>query len=182
MKLTRVIQLKKKDETLTLEMKADPNNFVYCVDFMEKRAQEVYGYYEGKIKVQKFPPKEEKEKPKKKPTSSKKKEEGTAFDSISEDAKDFNVFNVTITRIGEESSGETDGKEWAMQALTVEDHQAEERTVIAWRDQIDLFRSLRVGDMIDVIDIEKYNEYTPKNGRLKKQFVLGSKSMIQGAE
>ena len=189
MKLKRVIQLPTKTkENLTLEMDVDENNFLYSVDLMEKRVQEVYAFYKGEVKVPKSTPIKDpvvkahiklKEKmTKKKNTSS---EEGTAFDSIAEDAKDFNAFNVKITRIGEEASGETAGKEWAMQSLTIEDYQQEERTVIAWRDQIDLFRSLRVGDMIDVIDISEYSEYTLK-GNIKKQFVLGKKSVIQGAE
>ena len=57
MKLKRVIKLPKKDETLTLEMDADHDNFVHHVDLMEKRAEEVYAYFKGEIKVPKSPPK-----------------------------------------------------------------------------------------------------------------------------
>lgn len=172
MKLKRVITLPTKTkETLTLEMDVDAENFIYSVDFMEKRVQEIYDFYQGKIKVPKSPPK-----PKKKPTSS-KSAEGTAFDSIPLDAVEFNLFNVEITRIGASQRGTTAGKDWSMQSVAIKDSKGKTRELIAWGDHIDNFAALNVGDMIDIDLVSKVTEYKGKH-----QYTLGSNTEIRGAE
>ena len=173
MKLKRVIQLPTKTkETLTLEMNVDENNFIHSVDFMEKRVQEVYGFYEGNVKVPKSPPKK-KEKPKE---INKEFNEGTAFDSISLDSEDFNLFNVEITRIGEIQTGTTGGNDWQMHSITVKDVKDKTRDLIAWGDNIELFDSLKVGDMLDIERVSKIKEYKGKH-----QYTLGKDTEIKGA-
>ena len=179
MKLKRVIQLPTKNkETLTLEMDVDEDNFVYSVDFMEKRVQEVYGYYEGKIKVPKSSPKKE-EKPKtRRVTPRPPSGEGTAFDSISLDSEDFNLFNVAITRIGEIQTGTAKtGNDWQMHSITVKDVKDKTRDLIAWGDHIELFDSLKVGDMLDIERVSKIKDYKGKH-----QYTLGKDTEIKGAE
>ena len=179
MKLKRVIQLPTKTkETLTLEMDVDEDNFVYSVDFMEKRAQEVYGFYEGKIKVPKSPPKEKIGK-----GIFKEKIEGTAFDSIPLNSEDFNLYNVEITRIGEEQTGPTkSGGIWYMRSITIKDTKGKLRDLIAWGDPRNLFAALKVGDMIDIDLLSKVSEYTNKRGQKTVQYTASESTEIRGAE
>ena len=62
-KLTRTIKLPKKDETLRVELTADHDNFIHYLDLMEQRVQDVYNFFEGKVKAPKIPPKTEKKSP-----------------------------------------------------------------------------------------------------------------------
>ena len=178
MKLKRVIQLKKEGETYTLKMETNSRNYLHCVSLIEERVKEIRELLDGKIKLPKSPPKK-KEKPKE---INKEFNEGTAFDSISLDSEDFNLFNVEITRIGEIQSGTTGGNDWQMHSITVKDVKDKTRDLIAWGDHIELFESLKVGDMLDIDKILEIKEYQPKRGAKKIQFVLGDDTTIKGAE
>lgn len=181
MKLKRVIILPTRTkETLTLEMDVDAENFIYSVDFMEKRVQEIYAFYKGEVKVPKSTPKKE-EKVKKvisKPPSG----EGTAFDSIPLDAKEFNLFNVTVTHVGEAQSGTTAGKDWSMQSVSIKDSKGKTRELIAWADQTSIFGIVSVGDVLDIDLLSKVIEYTNKKGATTIQYQIGSNTEIRGAE
>ena len=173
MKLKRVIQLPTKNETLTLEMEINPENILYSVDIIEQKVKEIYDYFEGNVKVPKSSPKK-KEKPKE---INEEFNEGTAFDSISLDSEDFNLFNVEITRIGEIQTGTTGGNDWQMHSITVKDVKDKTRDLIAWGDHIELFDSLKVGDMLDIERVSKIKEYKGKH-----QYTLGKDTEIKGAE
>ena len=173
MKLKRVIQLKLKGESLTLEMEVPDSRTLNAVDFIEERVKEIDDYLKGKLTVPKSPP-TKKEKPKE---INKEFNEGTAFDSISLDSEDFNLFNVEITRIGEIQSGTTGGNDWRMHSITVKDVKDKTRDLIAWGDHIELFESLKVGDMLDIERVSKIKEYKGKH-----QYTLGKDTEIKGAE
>ena len=185
MKLKRVITLPTiTKETLTLEMDVDAENFIYSVDFMEKRVQDVYDFYEGKTKVPKFTPKKKEEKS---ITEIKPKylesAEGTAFDSIPLDATDFNLFNVEIKRVGEVHSGDRkDGGQYQMQSVSIKDTKGKTRELIAWGDHNAQFDSLQVGDMLDIDLLSKVTEYKNKKGVTTIQYLVGGKTVIRGAE
>ena len=174
MKLKRVIQLKKEGETYTLKMETNSRNYLHCVSLIEERVKEIRELLDGKIKLPKSSP-EKKEKPKE---INKEFNEGTAFDSISLDSEDFNLFNVEITRIGEIQTGTAKtGNDWQMHSITVEDVKGKTRDLIAWGDHIELFESLKVGDMLDIERVSKIKEYKGKH-----QYTLGKDTEIKGAE
>ena len=175
MKLKRVIQLKKKDETLTIiDDEVEHDDFVYYLDRLEKRAQEVYGFYEGNVKVPKSTPK---------PKQTDEPTEGTAFDSIPLDSEDFNLYNVEITRIGEEQTGPTkSGGVWYMRSITIKDTKGKLRDLIAWGDPRNLFAALKVGDMLDIDSLSEVSEYTNKRGQKTVQYTVSESTEIRGAE
>lgn len=178
MKLKRVIQLPKKNETLTLEMDTvDTDKFLYYIDRLEQRVKDVYDFYEGKVKVPKSTPKKDQQPPKLTGSGS-SPNEGTAFDSIPLDAEDFNLFNVEITRIGDLQTGTAKtGNDWQMRSITVKDTKGKLRDLIAWGDHTQLFDSLKIGDVLDIDLVSKVKEYKGKH-----QYTLGSNTEIRGAE
>ena len=181
MKLTRVIQLKKKDETLTLEMEVPDSRTLNAVDFMEQRIKEIDDYLKGDLTVPKSTPKKKEEKMGK--GLFKEKIEGTAFDSIPLDSEDFNLYNTEITRIGEEQTGPTkSGGVWYMRSITIKDPKGKLRDLIAWGDHRNLFAALKVGDMLDIDSLSEVSEYTNKRGQKTIQYTVSESTEIRGAE
>ena len=181
MKLKRVIQLKKKDETLTLEMEVPDSRTLNGVEFIEERVKEIDGYLKGETKVPKSTP--IKDPVVEAHIKLNEKKEGTAFDSIALDSEDFNLYNVEITRIGETQTGTAKtGSDWQMQSITIKDTKGKLRDLIAWGDHTEIFNSLKVGDMIDIDLLSKVSEYTNKRGQKTVQYTVSESTEIRGAE
>lgn len=163
-KVTRRVALSKPYEYYEIELTASDGNVLYVVKELEQQVKDIEDFLVGNIKVPKSTPK--KEKPKNKAMS---------FNTITADTKDFDIQDITVTRVGEEQSGtKKDGNQWAMQSLTLEDSHGNKRDLIAWGDLIEEFNGIHEDDRIDVYGISRVNEY--KN---KHQYTIGNKTDVR---
>ena len=108
---------------------------------------------------------------------------GTAFKGIALSAKDFNLLSVDVSKIFPESSGNRkDGSEWNKLSLTITDFQDERRELIAWDANIDKIARLRLGDRLDIHNVQKVTEFVKKDGTKVLQFTLGDNSTVEIVE
>jgi hypothetical protein len=106
---------------------------------------------------------------------------GTSFADIDLGYEQFDVRGVDIAKIFPEKSfiRKSDGGEGQKQSIIIKDHEDTERELIAWGSDIDKFRSLRVGDRIDILCIKNVKEYThSKTGKVSTQFTISGNTDI----
>jgi len=113
-----------------------------------------------------------------------KKEEPTTdrhrFADIDLEFKDFDVLGVDVNKIFSEKSGTSaEGKEWHKQSIIITDYEGKRREVIAWGDHIEKFRSLRVGDRVDLHCLLKVSEYKKRDGTTQVQYTVGTDTQIE---
>jgi len=171
-KVIRKVQLGKLESCYEIHADAELENILYTVSTIETAVKEIGDFVEGKVKVPKIPPKKEE------PIPTSSEEAGTLFDTISADAKDFHLFNVTIETINAPKAGtNASGGEYQRQSLIISDIRGVQRELVAWNDDIALFASLQVKDHLDIESVSRVKEY-----KGKQQYTIGAKTEIRGAE
>ena len=106
---------------------------------------------------------------------------GTLFADIDLEFEQFDVRGVHIAKIFPEKTfiRKSDGGEGQKQSLIIKDFNDQERELIAWGSDIDKFRSLRVGDMLNIENIKKVSEYThSKTQKTVIQFTISGQTDI----
>lgn len=169
MKIRRRIQLAKQHEFYEIEEEFTHGNTLHIVAQMEKDAKDIEDFLLGNIRLPKTPQKTET------PTSSEPRAEGTPFNRIDVDTKDFNLINVEITKVYPVKSGtrKTDGTEWVKQSLMIKDVYGEERELVAWGDHTEKFENMLTGYKLTIMNVSKVTEYKDK-----LQFVIGSTTEV----
>jgi len=114
------------------------------------------------------------------PPAPQKKAEGTSFADIDLEYEQFDIKQITIAKIFPEKSGPTkDGNQWQKQSIIITDHTGTERELIAWGSDIDKFRNLRVGDLLNIECIKKVSEYThSRTGKVSIQYTISGNTDI----
>ena len=106
------------------------------------------------------------------------RKEGTSFKLITTDTKDFDLQDITVSKVFEQKSGTSkSGVAWSKQSIMVKDAYGQEREMIAWGDTMDKFDDLTEGTRIDVYTIKGVTEYKGKH-----QYTIGSQTDIRIVE
>ena len=108
----------------------------------------------------------------------KTKKERTSFKGVTEDAQDFDLLDVFVSKIFDRKTGTSkSGIEWEKQSIIIRDTYEETRELIAWRDEIEKFDGLSVGDLVDCYSVEKVTLYKEKH-----QYTVGRNTDIKVVE